>query len=121
MVIRADRIKHLLQKVAAESLNPWTIWTGTSEASATQLLNEDGLNPYVCKTSVPTEVLATGTNFNVRTEFFKVTYVNPAVPPDLNTGWFLSLDGGVTKDKVAIILRHNKVKNTYWSIILKNG
>lgn len=116
-----SEIEELIQEVQGEEENPWTIWSGASEDTAVQLLNKDGSNPYICKTSVPTEVLATGASFEVQTEFFRVTLVNTTVKPDSSTGYFLSLDNGVTKDRVRFIFRRNSVQNTYWSIVVANG
>ena len=121
VVIKIERRKALIQKLQAKVENPWTVWIGASEAIATQLKNEDDSNPYVCKTSVTTEMLASGVPFDLKAELFKITYVNPDNPPDVNTGWFLSLDDGATKDRVKFLTRSNEVANTYWDIIVQNG
>ena len=120
MVIRAERVKELLQGVSARSLNPWTVWTSVNSAAAVQLFNDDGSNVYVCKTGIPEIMLATLTNMNVRTEFFEVLWVS-AQAPDPDAAWYLSLDNGVTLDRVNFITRESRVKATYWSIILRNG
>lgn len=120
MVIRPERIQQLLQNVAKKSENPWQLYAGLDQASAVQILNKDGNNPYICQTGVPSEVLATDVNFNIRKEFYEVTLVTDT-EPDMNLAYFLSHDNGTTLDRVNYLFHRSQVKQTYYKIFLQNN
>jgi hypothetical protein len=112
----------LLTWMSAED-NPWSIWYGTDKITATQLLNKDGSNVYVRQENVSPEIMAYDDSIKITTEVYRVTWVQEDIndEPDANTGWWLSHDQGVTKQKVAFLSKKSKAKRSRWHILLKNG
>ncbi|MGL5835151.1 MAG: hypothetical protein ACRC1Z_18250 [Waterburya sp.] len=112
----------LLTWMSAED-NPWTIWYGADKATATQLLNKDGSNVYTRQENVSPEIMAYDDSIKITTEVYRVTWVqeNVSDEPDANTGWWLSHDRGITKQKVIFLHKKSKAKRSRWHILLKNG
>ncbi len=109
----------LLKRDAIED-NPWSVWIGANRDTATQLLNLDGSNPYVREISVTNEMLAYDNELKISSEVYRVTWVTDTEPL-ANASYWLSYDGGATKDKVSLSYYRSRTKRSHWFIFLKNG
>ena len=105
--------------------NVLSVWIGADETTATQLLNRDGSKPYVRQVSVNNEMLAYDAKLQLDSEIYRVTWVHsldfPGIKPDANAAYWISIDGGITKDKVDWSYRRLRNGGAYWWIFLKNA
>lgn len=113
----------LLKQWMSKEDDPWTVWFGADETTATQLLNKDGSNAYTRQENVSPEIMAYDSSITLTTEVYRVSWVQENVndEPDANAGWWLSTDGGTTKNKVSFINKKSRAKRSHWHIFLKRG
>ncbi|ELS01171.1 hypothetical protein Xen7305DRAFT_00008730 [Xenococcus sp. PCC 7305] len=109
----------LLDRDAAED-NPWSIWVGADAGTASQLLNLDDSNPYLRQVSVTNEMLAYDTSLKLDTEVYRLTLVRND-EPNANAAYWLSSDGGVTKERLNWSYRRSRAKRSYWWIFFKRS
>lgn len=116
-----ERIQSLLLKRDRADDNPWSVWYGKNTSEAVKLLNKDNSNPYVRQVSVTNEMIAFDTNLKLASEIYRVTWIPFSVSdePNANTGWWLSSDNGVTKERVLFVNKKSRVKRSHWWIFLK--
>ena len=118
MLSRISIQQRLLERDAKED-NPWSVWIGNRN-TATQLKNLDGSNPYIREISVTNEMLAYDDNLKISSEIYRVTWITND-EPQANASYWLSSDGGVTKEKVSFSYKRSRAKRSHWWVILKNG
>ena len=99
--------------------NSWSVWFGSDPRAATQLLNDDGSSPYVRKVQVSDQMFAIDSRFTITSELYRVTLVSES-EPNANAKYWLSIDGGATKDAVRWVKRESKCKRSFWWIFLAN-
>ena len=100
--------------------NPWSVWIGANKDTSIQLKNLDDSNPYIRETSVTNEMLAYDDSLKITSEVYRVTWVTND-EPQANASYWLSSDGGVTKEKVSFSYKRSRIKRSHWWIFLKNG
>lgn len=118
-MLTQSAIQKLLQQRDLLEDNPWSIWTGSDAATATQLLNDDGSIPYVRRVNVTDQMFAVDTRLTISTELYRVTLIANG-EPNANVKYWLSSDDGTNKDAVRWLKRESKCKRTFWWIYLVN-
>lgn len=120
MDITKNEVQNLLLEIANQAENPYRIYTGIIEANLTQILNSDNSNPYIRFTNAEDDkLLALEANYTVKSEVFKVTLVG--VEPSVNSQYWISKDGGTTKEKVKVIFKQGKFLNSYWWLFVSKN
>ena len=116
-----EQIQQVLLKRDRTLDNPYSVWYGRNTKVAEQLLNKDGTTPYVRQVSVTNEILAMDANFKIATEIYRVTWIPEGIDnePIANTGWWLSVDNGTTKERVSFVNKKTKFLRSHWWIFLK--